>query len=123
MHYDISVHPVPPELAKNALIDKAKYQAMYRASVEQPEQFWTEQAQLFLQWEQPFTRVREFDFHTGHARWFDGGKLNVAVNCIDRHLAARGNQAAFIWKETILRTTKQLPTKRCTRRSAGSPMF
>ncbi|MET0380196.1 MAG: acetate--CoA ligase [Spongiibacteraceae bacterium] len=96
--YAITIHPVPPELAKTALIDKMRYDAMYRASLEHPEQFWAEQANAFLQWEQPFGKVREFNFHTGDARWFDGGKLNVTTNCLDRHLATRGDQTAFIWE-------------------------
>jgi len=98
MLYNISTHPVPTELAKTALIDKARYESMYRASIEQPEQFWREQAEQFLQWQQPFGKVREFDFHSGHARWFEGGKLNVTTNCLDRHLATRGDQTAFIWE-------------------------
>jgi acetyl-CoA synthetase len=98
MQYPISTHPVPPHLADSALITKAKYAEMYRASIEQPETFWREQAQQFLQWDRPFDKIREFDFHTGHARWFDGGRLNVTVNCLDRHLATRGDQTAFIWE-------------------------
>src|SRR5690606_15881883 len=98
MHYEISQHPVPPELARTAHIDRQRYETMYRASIAQPEQFWSEQARQFLHWEQPFAQVREFDFHSGHAAWFRGGKLNAAVNCLDRHLATRADQVAFIWE-------------------------
>jgi acetyl-CoA synthetase len=98
MQYTISTHAVPKQLADTALINQAKYAAMYRASIEQPEQFWREQAQQFLQWDQAFSRVREFDFHTGQARWFENGRLNVTVNCLDRHLATRADQTAFIWE-------------------------
>jgi acetyl-CoA synthetase len=96
--YEIKTHPVPAATAANALIDRARYDAMYRASIEQPEQFWAEQAELFLQWQQPWDKVREFDFRTGDARWFNNAKLNVSSNCIDRHLAQRGDQVAIIWE-------------------------
>jgi len=91
-------HPVPASLAASAHINRERYDAMYRASVEQPEQFWAEQAQQFLQWQQPWDKVREYDFNQGIARWFANGKLNVSVNCIDRHLAERGDQVAIIWE-------------------------
>lgn len=91
-------YPVPSALAADAHIDRARYDAMYRASIEQPEQFWSEQAEQFLTWQQRWQSVREFDFHSGDAQWFRGGKLNVSENCIDRHLATRGDQTAIIWE-------------------------
>jgi acetyl-CoA synthetase len=96
--HGIKTYPVPAALAASAHIDKARYDAMYRASIEQPEQFWAEQAEQFLSWQQRWNKVREFDFHTGDAKWFAGGKLNVSVNCIDRHLERRGDQVAIIWE-------------------------
>jgi len=96
--HGIKNHPVPAELATTAHINRERYDAMYKKSIEQPEQFWSEQANQFLQWDQPWNKVREFDFHTGDAKWFAGGKLNVSVNCIDRHLTQRGDQTAFIWE-------------------------
>ena len=96
--HDIKNHPVPATLADSALIDRARYDAMYRASIDQPEQFWSEQAEQFLSWEQRWHSVREFDFYSGNARWFSGGKLNVSTNCIDRHLPRRGEQVALIWE-------------------------
>ncbi len=92
------VYPVPSTLAADTHIDRARYAAMYRASIEQPEQFWSEQAERFLSWQQRWQSVREFDFHSGDATWFRGGKLNVSENCIDRHLAGRGDQTAIIWE-------------------------
>jgi acetyl-CoA synthetase len=94
----IKTYPVPAALAASAHIDKARYDAMYRASIEQPEQFWSEQAEQFLTWQQRWNSVREFDFQTGDATWFSGGKLNVSTNCIDRHLEKRGDQVAVIWE-------------------------
>nr|XP_061799097.1 acetyl-coenzyme A synthetase-like [Nerophis lumbriciformis] len=71
---------------------------MYRQSLAQPEQFWSEQAEQFLQWHQPWQHVCEADLPKGEASWFGGGKLNVTSNCIDRHLNERGDQTAIIWE-------------------------
>ncbi len=95
---EFPVRPVPSAWAANAHINRATYESMYRQSVEQPETFWAEQANLFLQWDKPWSKVCESDLSAGQAAWFAGGKLNVAVNCIDRHLAARGEQTAIIWE-------------------------
>ncbi len=95
---EFPVRPVPSAWAANAHINRVTYESMYRQSVEQPETFWAEQANLFLQWDKPWSKVCESDLSAGQAAWFAGGKLNVAVNCIDRHLAARGEQTAIIWE-------------------------
>ncbi len=95
---EFPVHPVPEAWAQNAHIDKNTYDEMYQRSIVNPEQFWAEQAESFLTWEQPWDRVRDYDFKKGEAAWFAGGKLNVTVNCIDRHLPARGDQTAIIWE-------------------------
>ncbi len=92
------VYPVPPEVAENALINKEDYQRMYRQSVEDPNTFWAEQAEQFLTWSKKWDSVREFDFHKGTASWFAGGELNVAYNCIDRHLPERADKVALIWE-------------------------
>ncbi len=92
------LYPVKPEIAASAYIKQPDYQALYRRSVEQPEQFWAEQAEKFLDWSQPWQTVWEYDYPKGHIRWFEGGKLNVSVNCLDRHLAQRGDQVAIIWE-------------------------
>ncbi|MBX2858333.1 MAG: acetate--CoA ligase [Cellvibrionaceae bacterium] len=91
-------YPVPESLARQAHIDKNAYLKEYRRSIEQPEAFWAEQARAFLDWYQPWGKVREFDFTTGDARWFIDGKLNVAHNCIDRHLTHKAEQVAIIWE-------------------------
>ncbi len=96
--HEYPVHPVPEVWRQNAWIDASTYKQMYQHSIEQPDSFWSEQAEQFLSWRQPWSAVREFDFNTGLARWFEGGKLNVAENCIDRHLAERSNQTAIIWE-------------------------
>jgi acetyl-CoA synthetase len=95
---EVHVYPVPEAAASNAWIDREKYDAMYRQSVDSPDQFWAEQANEFLTWSKPFSAVQSYDFHRGEATWFDGGELNVSVNCIDRHLPARADQVAIIWE-------------------------
>lgn len=95
---DHHVYPVPADLARTALIDRARYDQLYRLSVEQPAQFWADRATEFLSFQQPWDNVMTADLTTGHARWFDGAQLNVSVNCIDRHLDTRGEQTAIIWE-------------------------
>ncbi len=95
---DSSLFPVSEYWQETAWINKEKYQDMYRQSIDEPDQFWAQQAKEFLTWESPWTTVSSYDFPTGQANWFAGGKLNVAVNCIDRHLEHRADQTALIWE-------------------------
>jgi len=95
---EVRTYPVPAELASTAHIDRAAYDAMYRASLDAPDTFWAEQANAFLSWSRPWDTVCEFDFVEGDIRWFDGATLNVAYNCIDRHLETRADQVAIIWE-------------------------
>lgn len=95
---EFSSRPVPSHWQENAWINKEKYQQMYQQSIDQPDRFWAEQASEFLTWETPWQTVCHYDFAAGEAAWFGGGKLNVAVNCIDRHLASRADQIALIWE-------------------------
>ena len=95
---DFPTHPVPQQWSDSAWIDEATYKAMYRQSVDNPDQFWGDQAAQFLTWEKPWETVCRSDIEQGHAAWFEGGKLNVAVNCIDRHLVNRADQTAIIWE-------------------------
>jgi acetyl-CoA synthetase len=92
------VFPVPEAVARSAHCDEAKYQTMYRRSIEDPEGFWAEQAKR-LDWIQPPTRIRDVDFKdNARIRWFEDGMLNISANCIDRHLSTRGNQTAILWE-------------------------
>ena len=95
---DFPTHPVPQQWSDSAWIDKSTYEAMYRQSVDDPDQFWGDQAAQFLTWEKPWQTVCSSDITQGQAAWFEGGKLNVAVNCIDRHLVNRADQTAIIWE-------------------------
>lgn len=92
-----AIYPVPANFA-DAHITPEKYQAMYRQSLDDPDTFWSHQASEFLTWDKPWDTVCESDLHKGHARWFDGGKLNASVNCIDRHLPERADQTAILWE-------------------------
>ncbi|MBA1148568.1 acetate--CoA ligase [Ectothiorhodospiraceae bacterium WFHF3C12] len=95
---EVKVYPVPQETAKNALIDDATYKEMYRRSLEEPDSFWAEQAEQFLTWFKKWDTVNNSDLAEARIRWFEGGKLNAAYNCVDRHLEKRGDQAAIIWE-------------------------
>ena len=95
---DVKVYPVPAEAAAHAWINNDQYLAMYKRSVEDPEGFWAEQADQFITWSKRWDKVLDWDFTKGYIRWFEGGKLNVSENCLDRHLATRGDQVAIIWE-------------------------
>ncbi|MBZ2189425.1 acetate--CoA ligase [Alcanivorax sp. JB21] len=95
---EVKRYPVPEAFARDALMDKDHYDAWYRASIETPDTFWAERAREFLDWSRPWDKVSEWDFSTGDANWFVGGQLNVCYNCVDRHLATRGDQTAIIWE-------------------------
>ena len=92
------VYPVPDKLAQSAHINKNKYDALYRRSIEQPDDFWAEQAEANIHWFERFDQVCEASFAEGRFHWFRNGILNVSYNCIDRHLATRANQVAIIWE-------------------------
>jgi len=92
------VFPVPNRVAANAWADNDKYLEMYQASVDDPETFWGEQGKR-IDWIKPYSKVKDTDF-TGDVtiKWYYDGTLNAAYNCLDRHLATRGNQTAIIWE-------------------------
>lgn len=92
------IYPVPENIAARAHITEDDYFRMYQQSVDDPASFWGEQAKEFLDWTKPWDKVLDWDYKKGHIRWFEGGKLNLSVNCIDRHLASRGDQTAIIWE-------------------------
>ena len=115
---DVHLYPVPEHFKAGAAINLERYRAMYAESVNSPDTFWAEQAKQFLTWQQPWTRVTKSDLRKGEVAWFIGGKLNVSVNCIDRHLPQRGDQTAIIWEgddpaEDQLITYGELHTEVC----------
>jgi acetyl-CoA synthetase len=89
----------PPEEFKNRAYIKSleQYQQMYNRSIEQPDEFWSEIAEEFT-WFKKWNSVRSFDFHKADIKFFEGGKTNIAYNCLDRHLETRGDQVAIIWE-------------------------
>ncbi|WP_109464122.1 acetate--CoA ligase [Albibacillus kandeliae] len=102
-HSETTSHPATyapsAETVARAHVDAAKYDQMYAASIADPEGFWSEQARR-VDWIKPFSQVKDVDFTLGnvHINWFADGSLNVAANCIDRHLATRGEQTAILWE-------------------------
>jgi len=95
---EFPIHPVPVALKTTAHINAEQYREMYARSVSDPDGFWADQAAEFLDWDKPWDSVCQADLHKGEISWFAGGRLNVTVNCIDRHLAKRGEQTAIIWE-------------------------
>ena len=94
--------PVPDAIACSAHIDAETYASWYDRSVTDPEGFWAEHGRR-LDWIRPYTRVKDVDYGTGpgsevRIRWFEDGQLNVAANCIDRHLADKADRTAIIWE-------------------------
>lgn len=89
---------VPTELSQSAFIDSAEYRRLYEWSVQDPEGFWAEQAQEFITWTKPWSKVLEYDYHKAEIKWFLGAELNVAYNCVDRHLEHRAAKTAILWE-------------------------
>ncbi|MDB3908868.1 acetate--CoA ligase [Gammaproteobacteria bacterium] len=92
------IYPVTESSAAKSYLNKDTFRQMYQLSIEAPEDFWAEQAGKLLHWHQPWKKVSSGDFAKADSKWFEGAKLNVAYNCIDRHLERRGEQTAIIWE-------------------------
>ena len=105
------IFPVPDSLAKAAWVDAAKYKAMYERSVKDPEGFWAEHGKR-IDWIKPYTKIKDVSY-TGdvHIKWFYDGTLNASFNCLDRHLAKRGNQTAIIWEGDDPKDSKHITYK------------
>ncbi|BDN91419.1 acetate--CoA ligase [Aeromonas caviae] len=93
------VYPVKAHIGNGALLDNEGYEAMYQASVQDPDAFWGEQGKI-LDWMTPYTRVKNTSYDPGHVsiKWYEDGLLNVSANCLDRHLSERGDKVAIIWE-------------------------
>jgi acetyl-CoA synthetase len=116
---DEKIYAVPADWQRRALIDDAKYKEMYARSIKDPNGFWAEQAKR-IDWIKPFTKVKNttYDPHKVSIKWFEDGTLNACYNCVDRHLAKRGDQTAIIWegddpKDDRKLTYKQLHAEVC----------
>ena len=93
------IYAPPERVRRGALVpDMTTYERLYRRSLDDPHGFWGEMAREHLEWLKPFQQVVDEDLPRGQIRWFGGGRLNVSANCLDRHLAARGDKTALIWE-------------------------
>ncbi|GBD49929.1 acetate--CoA ligase [Methylopila sp. Yamaguchi] len=113
------LHPVPQEWAKRAHVDAAKYDADYARSIQDPDGFWGEVGKR-VDWITPFTKVKNVSYAPGNVsiKWYEDGALNVAANCVDRHLETRGDQVAILWegddpKDSKAITYRQLHEQVC----------
>ncbi|MFV2059642.1 MAG: acetate--CoA ligase [Gammaproteobacteria bacterium] len=95
---DSKIYDIPADFKKNALITSEQYDSMYQQSIENPDAFWSAQANKFLSWDKKWQTVQDWNFKTGNIKWFEGAKLNSCYNCIDRHLKTRADQVAIIWE-------------------------
>ncbi|ATX67315.1 acetate--CoA ligase [Roseinatronobacter bogoriensis] len=107
------IYPASDEFVANAHVDSAKYEEMYAASISDPDTFWGEHGKR-IDWIKPFTKVKNATFELGKVdiKWFEDGTLNVSANCIDRHIAKRGDQTAIIWEPDDPKTPSQHITYR-----------
>lgn len=96
---EVHVYPVPADVAANTSNTAADYQRRYQQSVTDPDAFWAEEAKI-IDWMRPFTKVKNtcYDADNLYVHWFEDGCLNVAANCLDRHLATRSDKTAIIWE-------------------------
>ncbi|MAM71304.1 MAG: acetate--CoA ligase [Gammaproteobacteria bacterium] len=92
------LYPVSAAARKRSHLSKEEYLKLYQESVQDPDAFWARQARHFLDWIEPFNQVHHSNLPEGKVEWFADGKLNVSLNCIDRHLAKRAGQTAIIWE-------------------------
>ncbi len=92
------LYDVPDEIAEHAHVDAKRYSEMYERSINDSDAFWSEQAEEFLSWFSKWDKVQDWNYNDVSIKWFSGGKLNVSYNCLDRHLASRGDQVAIIWE-------------------------
>ena len=94
-----SIYPVPAHIKDATLVDKNKYNTLYKQSIDDPEGFWGEHGKR-LDWSTPYTKVKNTSFDKGHIniKWYEDGYLNASYNCIDRHLKTKADKVALIWE-------------------------
>lgn len=92
------VYPVTGSAAGQSHLDNESFQKLYKQSIDSPDKFWASQAEELLHWHKPWQSVCSGSFEKAEPTWFAGAKLNVAYNCIDRHLEQRADQTAIIWE-------------------------
>jgi acetyl-CoA synthetase len=92
------VYPISPQIAEKAHLSTTRYQNWYEQSIKDPESFWDEHARQYITWFEPWDKILSGGFDRLDVKWFQGGKLNAAYNCLDRHLEISGDQIAIIWE-------------------------
>ncbi|NVJ65569.1 MAG: acetate--CoA ligase [Gammaproteobacteria bacterium] len=95
---EVKAYPIRSIPAHTPHIDEERYQQMYQQSIENPERFWTRMANEFVDWFEPWQTLSDVDYTKASIKWFEGAKLNVSYNCIDRHLQDKAEQTAIIWE-------------------------
>ncbi len=95
---DSKLYPVAPAQLGRTHLNRAQYDTLYKESIDSPQTFWPRMATDFLDWLTPFKQLNDCDMQQGRIAWFIGGKLNVTLNCIDRHLPERAQQTAILWE-------------------------
>ena len=111
-------YPVPANILSRTLMSDADYQRLYAESVNDTDNFWDARGKEFIDWYAPWDNVHSEDLPAGKVSWYEGAKLNLSYNCIDRHLPERANQTAIIWEgndpdEDATITYQQLHTEVC----------
>ena len=92
------IYNVPKDISEHSNVSESEFQVLYKQSVENPDEFWSSQAESYLDWDKKWEEVKNTNIEKGEIAWFSGGKLNASVNCIDRHLPKDKNKTAFIWE-------------------------
>ena len=92
------IYNVPKDISEHSNVSESEFQVLYKQSVENPDEFWSSQAEFYLDWDTKWEEVKNTNIEKGEIAWFSGGKLNASVNCIDRHLPKDKNKIAFIWE-------------------------
>ena len=108
-----TIYEPSEEIINNAIISNEEFEELYKESINNPDQFWDQQARHYLSWDKEWDVVKESDLTKGEISWFKGAKLNASVNCIDRHLENNVEKTAIIWEgddpqDSLKITYKQL---------------
>ncbi len=120
-------YPVPERiLAKAWVKGRAEYDKLYAESIADPAAWWAKQADEILTFYKKWDKVMDYNFDIRKgpifAKFFEGAKLNVSYNCLDRHLATKGDKVAIQWKAMNPASRRPIPIRNFIRKSASSPM-
>ena len=113
-----TIYEPSEEIINNAVISNEEFEELYKESINNPDQFWNQQARNYLSWDKEWDVVKECDLAKSEINWFKGAKLNASVNCVDRHLENNGEKIAIIWEgddpqDSLKITYKQLHESVC----------